>query len=515
MSNDVAVIRSMIIYAICLPLAIILGYLICDPLDRTTDITVAIVLFMLMLPLLLRWYHVWLITAWNMALIFFFLPGDLPGWALMAFLGFAVAVGHYILNRERKFLSVPPVTWSLVFIGLVVLATAKMRGGIGLNVLGDSAIGGKRYFFIWLAILGYFALTSQAIPPNRRRLYASLFLFSGVTQFIGEAAGLMGGGFHFVYLLFPMAGGTMLADIGQDTIVRFGGLAIAMSSAVFGLTAYYGIEGILNVRKFWRPLLLLAAIILSAYGGSRAIMLALFGTLALTAYFEGILRSRLLPMLVLGMLAVGGVIVGFSDRMPLTLQRSISFLPLLKLSPTAKASAEATSEWRVEMWKSLVPQIPRYLILGKGLAIDKSDWLDYADMGESQVGGEIGGGANVAGDYHSGPLSLIIQFGILGSVGFLWFLIAGFRVLWMNYKYGDPDARKINTFLLAYFIAKTLVFFFVFGGFYGDFMVFTGIVGFCISVNGGVARKPVLVTRQRIVFNRFRPLPMDRPVPTG
>jgi len=514
MSNDVAVIRSMIIYAICLPLAIILGYLICDPLDRTTDITIAIVLFMLVLPLLLKWYHVWLIALWNMAVIFFFLPGDMPGWALMAFVSFGVAIGHYILNRERKFLSAPSVTWSLVFLGLVVLITAKLRGGVGLRVLGDESIGGKRYFFIWLAILGYFAMTSQAIPPKRRRLYTSLFLLGGVTQVIGEAAGVMGGGFHFVYLLFPMGGGSMLADAGANTIVRYGGLANAMSAVVFGLAAYYGIEGILDLKKLWRPLLLGCAIVLSAYGGSRAIMMVLFGTLGLVAYFEGMLRSRLLPIFLLSIVAAGGVLVGFGDRMPLSLQRSVSFLPL-KLSPLARASAEGSSEWRVEMWKSLLPQIPQYFILGKGLGFDKNDWMKYQDLGDNQVGGEIGGGTNLAGDYHSGPLSIIIPFGIFGCIGFLWFLIAGFRVLWMNYKYGDPDIRRINIFLMSFFFTKVIVFFFIFGGFYGDLMIFTGVVGFSISVNGGAARKPVLVTRPRIVFNRFRPLPMDRPLPAG
>ena len=53
----------MIIYAICLPLAIVLGYLITDPLDPTTDLVVGMVLFLLVLPLLLKWYHAWLIAA--------------------------------------------------------------------------------------------------------------------------------------------------------------------------------------------------------------------------------------------------------------------------------------------------------------------------------------------------------------------------------------------------------------------------------------------------------------------
>src|ERR1044071_6760949 len=104
MTNNTALARSMLIYAICLPLAIFLGYLITDPLDRTNDITLTVVLFLLVLPLLLRWYHAWLIVIWNMTVTFMYLPGVLPGWMPVACIAFAIALGHYILNRERKFL---------------------------------------------------------------------------------------------------------------------------------------------------------------------------------------------------------------------------------------------------------------------------------------------------------------------------------------------------------------------------------------------------------------------------
>ena len=53
--------------------------------------------------------------------------------------------------------------------------------------------------------------------------------------------------------------------------------------------------------------------------------------------------------LLVGILAaVLGVtfLVSFVDRLPLTMQRSLSFLPL-PVDPIARASAEATTEWRV------------------------------------------------------------------------------------------------------------------------------------------------------------------------
>jgi hypothetical protein len=118
----------------------------------------------------------------------------------------------------------------------------------------------------------------------------------------------------------------------------------------------------------------------------------------------------------------------------------------------------------------------------------------------------------LAGDYHNGPLSLIIPFGIWGVLAFLWFLGASFKVLRANYKYGDPELRKENTLLMCYFIAKAIMFVFVFGGFHSDLFVFVGLVGFSISLNRGVAKPEPVVEQPRVVFNRFRPLPMGRPV---
>src|SRR5689334_18582741 len=139
MTNDVAVIRSMLIYTICLPLAVFLGYLIAGPIDITSLSVFGIVFFLMVLPLLLRWYHPWLFAIWNSAVIFYILPGNMSGWMVMAFLGFFIALGHYILNRQRKFLEAPSVAWSLVFLALIVFFTAKMRGGFGLRVLGDES----------------------------------------------------------------------------------------------------------------------------------------------------------------------------------------------------------------------------------------------------------------------------------------------------------------------------------------------------------------------------------------
>src|SRR5438552_18874563 len=99
--------RSLLIYSICVPLALVLGYLITTPYDFTSFTVVGAVLLFLLVPLLLRWHHIWLIAAWNMSVVLFFLPGHPLLWLPLAWTSLLIALLHYILNRKQKFLYVP------------------------------------------------------------------------------------------------------------------------------------------------------------------------------------------------------------------------------------------------------------------------------------------------------------------------------------------------------------------------------------------------------------------------
>ena len=336
-----------------------------------------------------------------------------------------------------------------------------------------------------------------------------LFIVSGATAILSDMAGILGGPLRFLAIFFPITdSSTYLTQhsLGYETVERYGGLGGGCLAIALAMLAYYGVEGVLSLRKLWRPVLFFSALFLMTFGGFRGLLIFSIMVCALVFYFEGLLRSRLMPIALLGLLLAGGLVLPFAEHLPPQFQRCLAFLPI-KLDPMVKANAESSSDWRIEMWESLLPDIPKYFWLGKGLGIDVDELASYYEFGSNQVGGQVGGGLAVAGDYHNGPLSLIIQFGVWGAIGFLWFLAASMKVLWANYKYGDPEIKRMNTFLVAYFIAKIIMFFLVFGSFYSDMMIFTGIMGFSVSLNAGVA-KPVPVERPKVAFQRFRPLPV-------
>src|SRR5947207_2898833 len=158
MTGASSLLRTLVIYSIAVPLAILLGYLMATPLDYGTIIVLALLGLTLMAPLLLRWHHVWLIASMNLGAVVVFAPGRPYLWLALAWISFVISIVQYILNPRLKFLHVPSVGRPLLFLGLLVLVTAKLTGGIGVGSLGSETLGGRKYIFLLSGIVAYFAL---------------------------------------------------------------------------------------------------------------------------------------------------------------------------------------------------------------------------------------------------------------------------------------------------------------------------------------------------------------------
>lgn len=481
MSDASSVVRALLIYGFCLPLAIFVGYLLAAPMDVASLSMLGILFGVLFIPILLRWHHAWLVATWNMTMLAFFLPGKPNFTLIMCVVSFTFSMLQHILNKRFKFLYVPSVAWPLFFLGAVVLYTARLRGGLGMQIVGGQSFGGKRYLFILLAVLGYFALTARRIPFHKVRLYVGLYYFGALTSTIAALASAFPG-LYFLFLIFPtdpLALGGGQSTLGApEQISRFEGVAMASLALAFFMLALCGVKGVF--QKYWRMALLGLCFVGTIFGGFRS-NLILFGlTFGILFYLEGMMRSRLMPIFLLMGIVLAAFFVGFSDRMPFTIQRTISFLPL-KIDPIVAADVKDSTDWRIEMWNLVIPDIPKYLILGKGYTFDPAE-MEMITAGMTGGEGSAAGSA-LAGDYHSGPLSVILPLGIFGVIGFLWLIVAGTKLLLRNYRYGDPALQYINRFLLAQFIAKFIFFLAVFGSLYSDLMTFTGLLGLSVCIN--------------------------------
>ncbi len=487
MANSINIPRAHLIMALCLPLAVLIGYFLAEPTDLGSVTVLVVVMAVLISPLFVKWYHVMLVLAWNACINPMFLPGAPAVWMPMALLAFGLAIVNRSINPHRVILNVPSVTRSLIFLGAVVIITGMLTGGFGFRFLGSATYGSKRYVNMLAAIAGYFALVSHRIPPQRAGLYAALFFLPGMLAIVPNIAHMAGAGFDFLYYLFPSS---LTYDQEQRSVVggitRMSGLTLASTALWSYMLARYGIRGVFDLSRPFRAIFLLAAVAAAAACGYRSFLLLFLVTFLVLFFCEGLHRTSWLPLFA-GLSVFGLAILAWqSDHLPWVVQRTLSFLPG-KWNPIVKDDAGSSVEWRLDMWRAVLPQVPKHLIVGKGYVFDPGEM--YFSVINAGHEGQYAASA-LAGDYHSGPLSVILPFGLGGVIGFLWFVYASVRYLYRRTKYGDPSLLTLNTFLLAAFIAKFILFLSVFGSLNSDLFFFTGIIGFSVSLNGAPATRP-------------------------
>jgi hypothetical protein len=483
MASTFAVTRNHLIFGLCLPLAVLLGYMLADIDDPASRVVILIALSVLCLPVLMRWYHPLLILSWNAAAQPA-LPGNPQLWAMMAMVSLLIAVLNRSVNPANQFAHVPSLTRPLVVLTIVVIGTAMLTGGIGLRQFGSSSGGGRSYFYLLAAVAGFFALSSRAIPTRRAAFYVALFFLPGLTSLISRLANWVGPTANFVYLIFPpdfVVDQLALVEPLDSGMVRVGGMTLASFSVYCWLLARYGVAGLFDLTKPWRLALFGFAVMAGTFGGYRSVILLMLPTFAMLFWLEKLWRTRILVVVLAFGFIGSALLVGFSDRLPFAVQRSLSFLPL-KLDPISRESAEASTQWRIEMWKSVLPLVPQYLFKGKGYNISMDD-LYMAQVSSTRGVGQAWEGAAVAGDYHNGPLSVLIPFGIFGLIAFTWLLVAGARFLYTVYRQSAPELVRINALLLALFLARVLFFFLCFGTLSGDLFYFTGVLGLSVALN--------------------------------
>lgn len=522
MTNVQSTMRGLLIYGLVIPVALVFGYLLATRsdaglyIDWSTWGPIGAVLGLISAPLLLKWHHPLLFLTWNMSAVLFFFPGSPPLWFAATGLSLILSLVHRMMDREMRFISIPSIMWPLAYLAAVVFFTARFTGGFGMRVLGGGTYGGRRYWLIFAGLAGFLAMTAQEVPRRQALLYTGLFFLGYLENLTSAVIPLLPRELYWLAAIFPVSGndlGALNSHNGVfEAVGRYSSLSIAFAGVFLFLLARYGIREMLSASNIWRFLLFLISLVLNLLGGYRSSFIFLAMVLLLVFYFEGLVRSKYLGILLAGTALGFALVVPFSDKLPLAIQRTLSFLPL-KLDPIARYEAEYSTDWRLRVWRVALPEIPRYFWTGKGLGINGQDLELTAELQRRGLA-TAEDSVIMTDDYHNGPLSVIIPFGIWGTIGWLWLLGASVRAMWLNYRYGDESLRKINTFLLAYFLGKILFFFLIYGSFYSDVAIFAGIIGLNLAVNGGItkpARAHALTEAepapQEQLPHPFRPLP--------
>jgi len=509
MTNPGAAIKMLITYAICIPLAIFVGYLLTNPLDYGTLGFLGLVLTLIISPVFIKWHYPIMVFGLNLPAYLFFLKGDPQVWQVTTMMCLGIAIVERAMSSEKRFLQAPAMTWPLLFTAGMALMTMKLTGGFGLHMLGADTGGGKKYIGLFLGIGMFFALASQGIPPKQRKLYITLYFLSGALGFISDMFPYLPKPLNYINLLFPPSGFSM-SEVGSLNFSRMGFLANSATAAMTLMVAWYGLRNIFSLAKPFRLILFFVFFTVSMMGGFRSALVGNLLLLGLVFFMEGLHRTKMVAFIAIFGLIAACLVVPFSRNLPYNIQRTLSFLPL-NVDPMARSDAEASTEWRQNIWRAVWPTVPGYLLLGKGYSLNA---VDFESMGNDTAFAATAKfdasqeGLAISSDFHSGPLSTLVCFGAWGAISILGLMAGGFYVHYRNFKYGDPDLRIINTLLLAIHVQHTVNFLFIFGGYDGDVGYFAKVVGFSVALNWGV-RGPLakVVNVQRLKPLQPHPLP--------
>ena len=507
-ANVAAALRSIVVYVVCAAIAVVVGVLMTNPMTYSTFAFMALLCAVMLIPVLIKWHRPLMIACWSAPLTAFFIKGS-PSFALVMIVLSITATCVERAMGQKRFIYVPQITWPLFFLIAVVAITAKLTGGIGLRAFGSDVYGGKKYVFLIVAILGFFAISSRSIPPEKARRYLVFYFMGGLLCVIQDFYPIAPGFLHPIFWLIPpltsLYGGPI--ELG---VTRLAGTGAAAGALLNVMLARYGLRGIFLSGTVWRPVVFFISFILIGLGGFRSAIIGAAITCILLFFLEGVHRTRLLPFAVIFALAVAGAIIPLASKLPFTFQRALAFLPpsVVHLSSDARSAAEDTWVWRVEMWKALLPQIPEHLLVGKGYAISREDWS--AEMGAGaavQAADPAQQALALSSDYHNGPLSVILPFGIWGAIAFVWFIAGALWLMYRNYRYSRPELKGVNAFLLAIFTSTTLAFY---GASLATNMIgFTGLLGMSVAINRGVCRAPVRARRTVPFARPAQPRPLQ------
>jgi hypothetical protein len=488
-ANVAAALRSLVVYAACAVIAIIIGVLMTNPMTYSSLGFMGVLGAVLLIPILIKWHRPLMIISWSMPVMMFFVKGDPNLFLVMIVLSLTATIVERAMGQKR-FFNVPQITWPLICLIGVVAITAKLTGGLGLRAFGSDVYGGKKYIFLMVAILGYFAIASRPIPPEKARKYVAFYYGGALLCIVQDFFPIVPHFLQMIYWIIPPSSYSISGQF-EVGVTRLAGTGVFGAAMVNVLIACYGLRGIFLSEKLWRPVVFFIAFILIFLGGFRSAIIGTTATFLILFFLEGLHRTRLLPFVAIFALAIAGIVIPLGSKLPFTFQRALAFLPpsVVHLRNDARQSANDSWEWRVTMWTALEREIPKHLLLGKGYAISPEDYS--SEMG---VGAAVGNSADPAqqalalsSDYHNGPLSVILPFGIWGVIAFLWFVAGSVWVMYRNYRYGASELQTLNAFLFAMYLWSVISFY---GGSLATNMnVFTGVLGLSVAINRGVCRK--------------------------
>lgn len=350
-------------------------------------------------------------------------------WLLMLLMLVALTLNLFVNNRDNKNSAVKGSNYLKLFLFIIILL--MIVRGTGLRLLGSETWGGTPYLIL-LTSIGFYCLGANTIRINEKQI--KYIVYGGVI------CGLLGAGFLFA---------------GPRTIYT----EYQMSSGVARLSwlwpfilALFPLVFIINKRLI-RVLIFLLCLSLVLLTGFRS----RFVMLLMIALGYGFFKSQTKIFYLMKILFIGIflwiLIIFISPSLPPTMQRAVSFVPFTQIDYRVIMNAAHSVDWRVEIWDFALQDLSRYWLVGRGVAFNVLEAIQSLGLA---VGSGDSFQAYHTHTYHSGPITLLIDFGIPGLLIFLGFTIFLIKIIYRI----ATDVAKESTLASKYILYLSVSFFF-------------------------------------------------------
>jgi hypothetical protein len=413
---------------------------------------------------------------------------------LAEILACGVFISGIIFKSSSKKAETEPIDM-IAWLNIAWLGTVFIRNPVGINALGTSLVGGKPYVDFLLSVMTYIILSRQIISPKQAKLIVSASVAISIVVALGStlvfiipSLGKILGPFYSAFSSWGVQEGQEV-DVGSTRLIALQGSG--MNLIIYCICMVNPMS--MLSPKNWRFMgIYLIGILMVFLSGFRSAILSIILITGLGAFLreriEGIAKLSFAVFFIITCF----ISISFSGfQLPWTFQRSLSFLPG-DWDPTAVQAAKESSDWRKEMWITVMTS-DRYIrnkLLGDGYGFLRSDYEDM--IAAAQGGGRLSGSEGdkeahmLQGTYHSGPISSIKRVGYLGLVILLVYMIAMARYAWrlIGATAGTPY-QLIALFFGIPMIVLPGFFVFVFGD-YNDILTMMFSLGMLKMISASV-----------------------------
>ena len=358
----------------------------------------------------------WLVIALQpAALIVPFFPGRPFWWELCALLAWPSLLAYGLVNR-RKIELVGfdrSERWALAALGGYVLVLFGLMAyrGVGFRAFGGAQMGGRFYSQqVILAILPLLLLTADLSKKKLVGAVATGWVMA-LTYLVSDFSFSLGGGvMQRILYFFELPTDAMNFELGYELtgMRRYQSLWYAAAAGLACLWALVPLKDLLGRYVLVTGPLMIGLLGLGLGSGHRTLLIVTLATVVFLSVFQRFWTAGRLMVALLAVAAGIGVLYAVADKLPMPVQRSVSFLPGIDVQPLAERDATDTLRDRIDILKLAINDIPRYAVIGRGFGMERFDQLpgDAVNTGVWL--------AYVNGYFYNGTLGLLLKTGLPG-----------------------------------------------------------------------------------------------------